>query len=71
VGNVVPVVSLHVLEEEGPAFADTVNRVSALLTLPAIRALNASVDLAGVDPASAARRFLVTHGLVPPSSSVG
>jgi osmoprotectant transport system substrate-binding protein len=71
VGNVVPVVSLHVLEEEGPAFADTVNRVTALLTLQAIRQLNAAVDLAGVDPASAARRFLVTHGLVPPSSSVG
>lgn len=71
VGNVVPVVSLHVLEAEGPAFADTVNRVSALLTLPAIRALNAAVDLAGMDPASAARRFLVTHGVVPPSSSVG
>jgi osmoprotectant transport system substrate-binding protein len=71
VGNVVPVVSLHVLEEEGPVFAETVNRVTALLTLPVIRQLNASVDLAGVDPASAARRFLVTHGLVPPSSSVG
>jgi osmoprotectant transport system substrate-binding protein len=71
VGNVVPVVSLHVLEEEGPAFAETVNRVTALLTLEAIRQLNAAVDLAGVDPASAARRFLVTHGLVPPSSSVG
>jgi osmoprotectant transport system substrate-binding protein len=71
VGNVVPVVSLQVLEEQGPVFAETVNRVSALLTLPVIRELNATVDLAGVDPASAARRFLVTHGLVPPSSSVG
>jgi osmoprotectant transport system substrate-binding protein len=32
-GNVVPVVASQVLDEEGPAFADTVNRVSALLTL--------------------------------------
>jgi osmoprotectant transport system substrate-binding protein len=70
VGNVVPVVSDRVLAEEGPGFVDTVNRVSALLTLPAIRELNAAVDLAGEDPATAARRFLVDHGLVPPSSSV-
>jgi osmoprotectant transport system substrate-binding protein len=70
IGNVVPVVSSKVLDEEGPAFAETVNRVSALLTLSAIRAMNAAVDLGGQDPASVARRFLVDHGLVPPSSSV-
>jgi osmoprotectant transport system substrate-binding protein len=70
VGNVVPVVSSQVLDQEGPAFADTVNRVTALLTLSAIRELNAAVDLGGEDPATAARRFLVDHGLVPPSSSV-
>jgi osmoprotectant transport system substrate-binding protein len=70
VGNVVPVVSDQVLAQEGPAFVETINRVSALLTLSAIRQLNAAVDLAGLDPASAARRFLVDHGLVPPSSSV-
>jgi osmoprotectant transport system substrate-binding protein len=70
VGNVVPVVSDRVLAQEGPAFADTVNRVSALLTLPAIRELNAAVDLAGEDPATAARRFLVDHGVIPPNSSV-
>lgn len=70
VGNVVPVVSSRVIAEEGPAFADTVNRVSALLTLSAIRELNAEVDLAGQDPAGVARRFLVDHGVIPPSSSV-
>jgi osmoprotectant transport system substrate-binding protein len=70
VGNVVPVVSAQVLAQEGPAFAATVNRVTALLTLPVIRQLNASVDLASLDPASVARRFLVDHGLIPPSSSV-
>ncbi|HLY48028.1 MAG TPA: glycine betaine ABC transporter substrate-binding protein [Solirubrobacteraceae bacterium] len=70
IGNVVPVVSSQVLDQEGPAFADTINRVTALLTLPVIRQLNAAVDLAGLDPATAARRFLVDHGLVPPSSSV-
>jgi osmoprotectant transport system substrate-binding protein len=59
-----------VLAQEGPAFADTINRVSALLTLPAIRELNAAVDLAGEDPATAARRFLVDHGVIPANSSV-
>jgi osmoprotectant transport system substrate-binding protein len=69
-GNVVPVVSSQVLDEEGPAFADTINRVSALLSLSTIRAMNAAVDLGGQDPASVARRFLTDHGLIPPSSSV-
>jgi osmoprotectant transport system substrate-binding protein len=64
VGNVVPVVSSQVLDAEGPAFAATINRVTALLTLPAIRALNAAVDLSGQDPAGVARRFLVDHGVV-------
>ncbi|HTX29982.1 MAG TPA: glycine betaine ABC transporter substrate-binding protein [Solirubrobacteraceae bacterium] len=70
IGNVVPVVSSETLDKEGPAFEDTVNKVSALLTLPAIRALNAAVDLGGEAPANVAERFLVDHGLIPPSSSV-
>jgi osmoprotectant transport system substrate-binding protein len=70
VGNVVPVVSARVLAEEGPEFADTINRVSALLTLPTIRELNAGVDLAGLDPATVARRFLVDHGVIPATSGV-
>jgi osmoprotectant transport system substrate-binding protein len=68
IGNVVPVVSSSVLDEEGPAFSATINRVSSLLTLPAIRAMNAAVDLAGQDPASVAQRFLEDHGLIPPTS---
>jgi osmoprotectant transport system substrate-binding protein len=68
VGNVVPVVSARVLDAEGPVFAATINRVSALLTLPVIRELNASVDLSGQDPASVAKQFLVDHGVIPPPS---
>jgi len=68
VGNVVPVVSSKVLDAEGPVFAATINRVSALLTLPVIRELNAAVDLSGQDPAGVARRFLTDHGLIPASS---
>jgi osmoprotectant transport system substrate-binding protein len=68
IGNVVPVVSSQVLDEEGPAFQATVNRVTSLLSLTAIRAMNAAVDLAGQDPAGVAQRFLEDHGLIPPSS---
>ena len=70
IGNVVPVVSVKTLDEEGPAFAATINRVSALLTLPVVRELNAEVDpdLAGKSAAGVASRFLADHGLIPPSS---
>jgi osmoprotectant transport system substrate-binding protein len=72
IGNVVPVVSLKTLDEEGPAFAATINRVSALLTLPVIRELNAEVDpdLSGKTAAGVASRFLADHGLIPPSSVI-
>ena len=69
VGNVVPVVSAKVLDAEGPAFAATINRVSALLTLTTIRELNAAVDVAGQDPPTVAKRFLVDHGLIPATTS--
>ncbi len=66
-GNVVPVVSAPALAAEGPAFARTLERVDGLLTLPAIRALNAAVDLQGQAPAAVAQAFLLTHGLLPPA----
>jgi osmoprotectant transport system substrate-binding protein len=62
-GNVVPVVSAHALALEGPAFATTVNAVTALLTTSAIRQLNAQVDLMGQDPATVAAEFLAENGL--------
>jgi|SRR5579862_3831654 len=63
-GNVVPVVPLKVIEAEGPQFPATINRVSALLTLSAIRQMNAAVA-GGADPATVALHFLQLHGLVP------
>jgi osmoprotectant transport system substrate-binding protein len=66
-GNVVPVASASVLDAEGPAFADTINRVSMLLTTPVMRQLNQAVDVAGQDPAVVAKQFLETHGLIQPS----
>ena len=65
-GQVVPVVSARVLHLEGPAFAATINRVSALLTTAAIRRLNAAVDVYHQDPALVAKRFLLAHGLLGP-----
>jgi len=62
-GNVVPVISAKALQAEGPAFATTINEVSALLTTPVIRQLNAQVDLSGQDPATVATRFLAENGI--------
>jgi osmoprotectant transport system substrate-binding protein len=69
IGNVVPVVPTQVADAEGPVFVSTINKVSALLTMSAIRALNAAVDVAGQDPGTVARQFLADHGLVPPQST--
>jgi osmoprotectant transport system substrate-binding protein len=64
-GRVVPVVSTKLITAEGPAFASTVNRVSALLTTDVMRRLNAAVDIAHQDPMLVAKQFLQAHGLVP------
>jgi osmoprotectant transport system substrate-binding protein len=67
-GNVVPVVAERALDREGPVFADTINRISNLLTVVVMRELNQAVDVAGGDPATVAKEFLETHGIIPPSS---
>jgi osmoprotectant transport system substrate-binding protein len=69
IGNVVPVVTQRVLNSEGPAFAATVDRVTSLLTLPVMRELNAEVDIAGEDPATVAKRFLIDHGVLAATTS--
>jgi osmoprotectant transport system substrate-binding protein len=68
-GNVVPVVSQKVLDEEGPTFEATVNDVSALLTTTVMRQLNAEVGLAHKDPATVAKQFLQAHDLMPAKQS--
>jgi osmoprotectant transport system substrate-binding protein len=70
-GNVVPVASVRALDAEGPAFEATINRVSALLTLPAMRELNSAVVVSGQDPATVAQQFLQSHGLLPQPSPGG
>jgi osmoprotectant transport system substrate-binding protein len=68
-GNVVPVVSAKAVVAEGPAFADTIQRVNDMLSTATIRQLNYAVSIAGQDPAAVARQFLQTHGLVTPGTS--
>jgi osmoprotectant transport system substrate-binding protein len=68
-GNVVPVVPAKTLLAEGPEFETTIDRVSALLTTPVMRRLNAAVDVSGQDPAVVAKQFLQENGLLAPTTS--
>ncbi|HLH64660.1 MAG TPA: glycine betaine ABC transporter substrate-binding protein [Solirubrobacteraceae bacterium] len=65
-GNVVPVVTQRALTLEGPAFADTIERVDATLTTAVMRELNQLVDVAQQSPAAVAHQYLETHGLLVP-----
>ncbi len=61
--NVAPIVKQSLLAQEGPAFEQTVNKVSSLLTIPAIQKMNAAVALDQQSPAAVAHQFLVANGL--------
>jgi osmoprotectant transport system substrate-binding protein len=62
--NVAPVVKQSVLSAEGPAFAETLNKVSALLTFNAIQQMNAAVSLDKQQPAAVAKQFLQANGVL-------
>jgi osmoprotectant transport system substrate-binding protein len=61
--NVAPVVKKSLIQTEGPAFTQTINKVSALLTLQAIIKMNAAVQLDQQSPAAVAHQFLAANGL--------
>jgi osmoprotectant transport system substrate-binding protein len=61
--NVAMVVKKGLVQQEGPAFAQTINKVSSLLTLPAIIKMNAAVALDQQSPATVAKQFLKANGL--------
>jgi len=61
--NVAPVVKKSVLAAEGPAFAETLNRVSSLLTIKAIQQMNAAVSIDKQSATSVAKQFLTANGL--------
>jgi osmoprotectant transport system substrate-binding protein len=56
--QVVPVVKKSVLAKEGPAFEQTLNAVSKLLTFQAIIAMNKAVAIDQQDPGAVAKAFL-------------
>jgi osmoprotectant transport system substrate-binding protein len=61
--NVAPIVKQSVLAAEGPAFQQTLDAVSALLTIPAIQKMNAAVAIDQQSPAAVAHAFLVANNL--------
>jgi osmoprotectant transport system substrate-binding protein len=61
--NVAFVVRGDTLAREGPAFAQTINAVSAKLSTQALRVMNAAVVLDQQSPVAVARQFLGANGL--------
>jgi osmoprotectant transport system substrate-binding protein len=61
--NVAFVANRPVLKQEGPAFAQTLNAVSAKLSTQALRVMNAAVDLDQQSPEAVARQFLAANNL--------
>ncbi|HTY98128.1 MAG TPA: glycine betaine ABC transporter substrate-binding protein [Solirubrobacteraceae bacterium] len=61
--NVAPVVDKKVLEQQGPEFEATLNKVSKLLTIPAIQQMNKAVSVEKQTPAAVAKQFLTANGL--------
>jgi osmoprotectant transport system substrate-binding protein len=61
--NVAPVVKQSLVKSEGPAFTQTLNAISTLLTIPAIQKMNAAVALDKQSPAAVAHAFLVANHL--------
>jgi osmoprotectant transport system substrate-binding protein len=62
--QVVPVVKKSVLAKEGPAFKQTLNAVSKLLTTDAIVAMNKAVQIDQKDPGAVAKAFLQANNLL-------
>jgi osmoprotectant transport system substrate-binding protein len=61
--NVAPIVKKSVLSAEGPAFEETLDKVSALLTIPAIQQMNKAVTVEKQSASSVAEQFLKANGL--------
>ncbi|HEV3228664.1 MAG TPA: glycine betaine ABC transporter substrate-binding protein [Solirubrobacteraceae bacterium] len=62
--NAAMVIAKKVLAREGPAFAATIDAVTAKLTTPAIQTMNAAVVIDKQSPAAVARTFLQANALL-------
>ncbi len=65
-GNVVPVTTRAVLKAEGPTFRKTIEKIDSLLTLRAMRGLNAEIELGSHDPTNIAYQFLAGNRVIIP-----
>ena len=61
--NVAPLVKTTLLQSEGPAFAQTLNAVSAKLTFAAIQQMNQAVVSAHQTPEAVAKQFADANGI--------
>ena len=61
--HVAPVISQRALKLHGPQVAATLNAVSALLTTPVMRALNAKVSIDKRTPRDVAKEFLLANNI--------
>jgi osmoprotectant transport system substrate-binding protein len=61
--NVAPVIKQSVVAAEGPAFTETMNKVSALLTINAVQQMNKAVSIDKQSAESVAKQFLQSNGL--------
>ena len=61
--NLTPVVRRSVLDAQGPAFEETINAVSEVLTTEAMQRMNAAVAIDKQSPEDVARAFLEANGL--------
>jgi osmoprotectant transport system substrate-binding protein len=62
--NVAPIVKRSVAAAEGPAFTQIINKVSSLLTIPAIQKMNAAVALDQQPFPLVAHEFLAANGML-------
>jgi glycine betaine/choline ABC-type transport system substrate-binding protein len=63
-GNVIFLASKKVVDEAGPDFGDTIEKVQGNLTLPVIQELNSEVDIDKKEPADVAHNYLVQSGYI-------
>jgi len=61
--NIAPIVSQKLVDAYGSKLADTINSVSALLTTPAMIAMNKAVSIDKQSPQVVAQQFLKSNGL--------
>jgi glycine betaine/choline ABC-type transport system substrate-binding protein len=63
-GNVIFLASKKVVDQAGPDFGDTIEKVQGNLTLPVMQELNSEVDIDKKQPAAVAQHYLKSSGYI-------